>query len=131
MSSSISKQGNRLMRMLLAEAATVVVRYDPEFSSEYLHRCHHKPKAVAKVAAARKSPIRLFWMLRTYTPYPGGCSHQEHAAVRTADIVVRDRRAGAGSLGHPAPDNGPFFLCLTPYRMTPRKARSCQQADCL
>ena len=67
---AISKQGNRFMRMLLVEAATVVVRYDPGFRSEYLHRCHQKPKAVAKVAAARKLAIRLFWMLRTNTPYP-------------------------------------------------------------
>src|SRR5216684_5767354 len=44
----ISKQGNRFMRMLLVEAAQVVVRYDPKFRSEYLHRCHQKPKAVAK-----------------------------------------------------------------------------------
>ena len=66
----ISKQGNRFMRMLLVEAAQVVVRYDPKFRSEYLHRCHQKPKAVAKVAAARKLAVRLFWMLRTNTPYP-------------------------------------------------------------
>jgi transposase len=66
----ISKQGNRFMRMLLVEAAQGVVRYDPKFRNEYLHRCHQKPKAVAKVAAARKLAIRLYWMLRTHTPYP-------------------------------------------------------------
>jgi transposase len=66
----ISKQGNRFLRMLLVEAAQCVVRYDPGLRSEYLHRCHHKPKAVAKVAAARKLAIRLYWMLRTHTPYP-------------------------------------------------------------
>lgn len=66
----ISKQGNRFMRMLLVEAAQSVVRYDPDFRREYLHRCHQKPKAVAKVAAARKLAIRLYWMLRTNTPYP-------------------------------------------------------------
>jgi transposase len=66
----ISKQGNRFLRMLLVEAATVAVRYDPKFRSEYLHRCHRKPKAVAKVAVARKLALRLFWMLRTHTPYP-------------------------------------------------------------
>jgi transposase len=66
----ISKQGNRFMRMLLVEAAQAAVRYDPGFRSEYLHRCHHKPKAVAKVATARKLAIRLYWMLRTNTPYP-------------------------------------------------------------
>jgi transposase len=66
----ISKQGNRFMRMLLVEAAQTTVRYDPGFRNEYLHRCHHKPKAVAKVAAARKLAIRLYWMLRTNTAYP-------------------------------------------------------------
>jgi transposase len=67
---SITKQGNRMMRMLLVEAAQGVVRYDPEFRREYLHRCHQKPKAVAKVAAARKLAVRLYWMLRTETAYP-------------------------------------------------------------
>lgn len=67
---SISKQGNRLLRMLLVEAAQSAVRYDPGFRKQYLHRCHQKAKAVAKVAAARKLAIRLYWMLRTQTPYP-------------------------------------------------------------
>ena len=67
---SISKQGNRLLRTLLVEAAHSVVRFDPEFRKEYQHRCHQKPRAVAKVAAARKLAVRLFWMLRTQRPYP-------------------------------------------------------------
>jgi transposase len=67
---SISKQGNRFMRMLLVEAAQVAVRRDPQMRSEYLHRCQRKPKGVAKVAAARKLAIRLYWMLRTNTKYP-------------------------------------------------------------
>jgi transposase len=67
---SISKQGNRLLRTLLVEAAQSVVRFDPEFRREYQHRCHQKHRAVAKVAAARKLAVRLFWMLRTQTPYP-------------------------------------------------------------
>ena len=29
-----------------------------------------KPKGVAKVAAARKLAVRLYWMLRTQTAYP-------------------------------------------------------------
>src|SRR5207244_1898188 len=67
---AITKQGNRMLRMLLVEAAQIAVRYDPEFRREYLHRCHKKPKAVAKVAAARKLAVRLYWMLRTQQPYP-------------------------------------------------------------
>ncbi|MGH7594299.1 MAG: IS110 family transposase [Gemmatimonadales bacterium] len=67
---AITKQGNRLLRSLLVEAAQVAVRYDPGMRKEYVHRCHQKPKAVAKVAAARKLAVRLYWMLRTHTPYP-------------------------------------------------------------
>jgi transposase len=67
---SISKQGNRFMRMLLVEAAQVAVRSDPQMRNEYLHRCHRKAKGVAKVAAARKLAIRLYWMLKTNTGYP-------------------------------------------------------------
>jgi transposase len=66
----ISKQGNRLLRFLLVEAANIAVRYDPAFRKEYLHRCHQKHFIVAKVAAARKLAIRLYWILRTQTPYP-------------------------------------------------------------
>jgi transposase len=67
---SLSKQGNRFMRMLLVEAAQSAVRHDAGFRNAYLHRCHHKAKGVAKVAAARKLAIRLYWMLRTNTAYP-------------------------------------------------------------
>jgi transposase len=67
---SISKQGNSFLRMLLVEAAQAAVRCDPQFRNEYLHRCHRMAKGVAKVAAARKLAIRLYWMLRTKTAYP-------------------------------------------------------------
>jgi transposase len=67
---AITKQGNRMLRMLLVEAAQIAVRFDPGFRKEYLHRCHSKPKAVAKVAVARKLAVRLYWMLRTQRPYP-------------------------------------------------------------
>ena len=67
---AISKQGNRMLRSLLVEAAQIAVRFDPGMRKQYLHRCHQKPKAVAKVAAARKLAVRLYWMLRTNTAYP-------------------------------------------------------------
>jgi len=67
---AISKQGNRMLRVLLVEAANSAVRFDPQFRKEYLHRCHQKHRALAKVAAARKLAVRLYWMLRTQTPYP-------------------------------------------------------------
>jgi len=67
---SISKQGNRFMRMLLVEAAQVAVRCDPQMRKEYLQHCRTKAKGVAKVAAARKLAIRLYWMLRMQKRYP-------------------------------------------------------------
>ncbi len=66
---AISKQGNVFLRTMLVEAAQSAVRHDEEFKKEYAHRCHQKPKGVAKVAAARKLAVRLYWMLRTQTPY--------------------------------------------------------------
>ena len=67
---AISKQGNGFLRMLLVEAAQSVIRLDEGFRKQYAHRCHSKPKGIAKVAAARKLAVRLYWMLRTQTPYP-------------------------------------------------------------
>lgn len=67
---AITKQGNRMLRSLLVEAAQIAVRFDPGMRKQYLHRCHQKPKGVAKVAAARKLAVRLYWMLRTQKPYP-------------------------------------------------------------
>jgi transposase len=67
---AISKQGNRFMRQLLVEAVQTVNRLDEGFRKQYVARCHHMPKGVAKVAAARKLAVRLYWMLRQNVGYP-------------------------------------------------------------
>lgn len=67
---SISKQGNRFLRQLLVEAAQTVNRLDEGFRKQYQARCHHKPKGVAKVAAARRLTVRLYWMLKQNVGYP-------------------------------------------------------------
>jgi transposase len=67
---AISKQGNSFMRQLLVEAVQTTCRLDPGFRKQYQARCHHKVKAVAKVAAARRLAVRLFWMLRQNVGYP-------------------------------------------------------------
>jgi len=67
---AITKQGNRMLRALLVEAAQVAVQHDPGLRKQYLHRCHQKPKGVAKVATARKLAVRLYWMLRSNVAYP-------------------------------------------------------------
>lgn len=67
---SISKQGSPFLRMLLVESVQTVCRLDEGFRKQYKHRCHRMKKGVAKVAAARKLAVRLYWMLRTNTAYP-------------------------------------------------------------
>jgi transposase len=67
---SISKQGSPFLRMLLVESVQTVCRLDEEFRKQYKHRCHRMKKGIAKVAAARKLAVRLYWMLRTNTAYP-------------------------------------------------------------
>src|SRR5205807_7686260 len=60
---AITKQGNRMLRMLLVEAAQAAVVHDPGLRKQYRHRCRQKRKAVAKVAVARKLAVLLYWML--------------------------------------------------------------------
>lgn len=67
---AITKQGNRFVRQLLVEAAQSACRYDAGFRKQYQARCHHKAKGVAKVAAARRLTVRLYWMLRQNVGYP-------------------------------------------------------------
>ena len=77
---AITKQGNRMLRSLLVEAAQMAVRFDPGLRKQYLHRCHQKPKGVAKVATARKLAVRLYWMLRTQDAVSRDRSHREQPA---------------------------------------------------
>jgi len=67
---AISKQGNKFVRTLLVEAAHGANQRDEGFRKTYQQRCHRMGKGVAQVAAARKLAVRLYWMLRTNTPYP-------------------------------------------------------------
>ena len=67
---AITKQGNRFLRQLLVEAVQTTCRLDEGFRKQYQARCHHKPKGVAKVAAARKLAVRLYWMLKQNVGYP-------------------------------------------------------------
>ena len=66
--SSISKQGNTMMRWLLVEAAQTAVRFDPELLRLYQRLKFRRGASVAKVAVARKLAVKLYWMLRTTAP---------------------------------------------------------------
>jgi len=67
----ISKQGNRLLRFLLVEAAhtAVLPGQDDDLRRFYFHLLVKKPHAVAVVAVARKLVLRMYRMLREGIDY--------------------------------------------------------------
>ena len=67
----ISKQGNRLLRFLLVEAAHTAVApgQDDDLRRFYFHLLMKKHAAVATVAVARKLVLRLYRMLRDQIDY--------------------------------------------------------------
>lgn len=67
----ISKQGNRMLRHLLTEAAHAAVRrgQDPELNRFYFHLLRKKNSAIAIVAVARKLALRLYVLLRDQIDY--------------------------------------------------------------
>jgi transposase len=69
----LTKQGNRLMRFLLVEAAQTASRYDPRLQRAYRRLVFRKGAAIAKVAVARKLAIRLYIMLRDGIDYEEFC----------------------------------------------------------
>ena len=66
---AISKQGNRLLRTLLVEAAQTATRVEPNLRRYYRRLKARRTSAIAKVAIARKLTVRLFWMLRSRADY--------------------------------------------------------------
>jgi len=77
----LTKQGNRLMRFLLVEAAGVASRYDERLRRAYRRLAFRKGAAVAKVAMARKLAIRLYIMLRDGIDYQEFCRRGSHAGM--------------------------------------------------
>ena len=69
----LTKQGNRLMRFLLVEAAGIASRHDPRLRRAYRRLAFRKGAAIAKVAIARKLAIRLYIMLRDGIDYEEFC----------------------------------------------------------
>jgi transposase len=94
---AITKQGNRFLRQLLVEAVQTTCRLDEGFRKQYAARCHHKPKGVAKVAAARKLAVRLSWMMRQQVGYPEiahieGRSRVPLAGAKHAETLIERSR---------------------------------------
>ena len=77
----LTKQGNRLLRWLLVEAAQTASRYDPRLARAYRRLAFRKGRPVAKVAIARKLAIRLYIMLRDKIDYSEFCRRGSHAGM--------------------------------------------------
>lgn len=60
----ISKQGNRLLRFQLGQAASIAARYEGRLKSHFKKLAKKKPRALAKTATARKLLVKLAIMLR-------------------------------------------------------------------
>lgn len=93
---AISKQGNCFLRQLLVEAAQTTCRLDEGFRKQYAARCHHKAKGVAKVAAARKLTVRLYWMLKQNIGYPEIAHIESSSGVPltgTKQVVILNERS--------------------------------------
>jgi transposase len=77
----LTKQGNRLLRFLLVEAAQTACRRDPGLQRTYRRLVFRKGMAIAKVAVARKLLIRLYIMLRDKIDYAEFCRRGSHAGM--------------------------------------------------
>jgi hypothetical protein len=77
----LTKQGNRLLRFLLVEAAQNASRYDAGLRRVYRRLAFRKGHALAKVAVARKLLIRLYVMLRDEIDYAEFCRRGSHAGM--------------------------------------------------
>jgi transposase len=77
----LTKQGNRLLRFLLVEAAQTAGRLDPGLQRCYKRLAFRKGSAHAKVAVARKLAIRLYIMLRDRIDYAEFVRRGSHAGM--------------------------------------------------
>jgi transposase len=66
---SITKQGNRLLRYVLGQAAQTALRVDPVLKHLYYRVLHRRGNARAKVAVARALLVRLYIMQRDQIDY--------------------------------------------------------------
>lgn len=60
----ISKQGNRMVRWLLVEAAWMAVRKDADLMRVFQRLAFRRGSKIAVVAVARKLAVKLYWRLR-------------------------------------------------------------------
>jgi transposase len=84
----LTKQGNRLLRFLLVEAAQIACRYDASLGRVYRRLAFRKGLASAKIAVARKLAIRLYIMLRDQIDYAEFCRRGSQAGMLVSKPLV-------------------------------------------
>jgi transposase len=75
----ITKQGNRLLRGLLTEAAHAAAKHDPEWRRKYIRLAMKKNRSIAAVAVARCLAVRLWWMWKLGLDYGQIKESRSHA----------------------------------------------------
>jgi transposase len=85
----ISKQGNKLLRFLMVEAAQVTVRSDAEWRRKYFHLALRRGRKIAKVAMARRLAVRLYWMWRKQWDYEQWKKFGPHAGQPGTGVGVQ------------------------------------------
>jgi transposase len=65
----ITKQGNRMLRFVLGQAAQTALRGDPDLKQLYYRVLHRRGKARARVAVARALLVHLYIMQRDQIDY--------------------------------------------------------------
>lgn len=83
----LTKQGSRLLRFLLVEAAQSVRRLDAELKQDYKRLAFRHGWAKAQVAVARKLLIRLFILLRDGIDYAEFVRRGSHAGLPGLRLV--------------------------------------------
>jgi transposase len=83
---SISKQGNRMLRGLLSEAAQTASQCDAELRRHYQRLKFRRGSGVAKVAIARKLAVRLYWRLREAAPLVPPARMQGSSGISVVDL---------------------------------------------
>ena len=83
---SISKQGNRMLRGLLGEAAQTASQFDSELRRHYQRLKFRRGSGVAKVAIARKLAVRLYWRLREAAPLVPPARMQGSSRISVVDL---------------------------------------------
>jgi hypothetical protein len=74
-----TKQGNSPLRFLLVEATQVTVRSLPGWRSKHCHLTMRRGRKIAKVARARRLPVRSYWMMRKGWDYEQLSKFGSHA----------------------------------------------------